>query len=90
MKKGSELSLMSTQRNGPCNTLKQSKTQFYVCVRLRDDWGGDPFMVERINTGGIKDAHKKLKEAIDKYGPTHKVVIEPVQWEVYPEEGERT
>ena len=67
---------------------RQSKIDFYVCVRLRDELGADTLMIERIPTSGIKDAHKELKSAIDKYGPTHKVVIEPAEFDIYSEEGE--
>ena len=72
--------------NGPCNRYRQSKTGFYVCVRLRDGWGGDPFMVKRIAATGIKDAYKALTDAIDKYGPTHKVVIEPAEFGIYTDD----
>ena len=72
--------------DGPCNRYKQSKTGFYVCVRLSDGCGGDPWMVERITAVGIKDAYKALTDAIDKYGPTHKVVIEPAEFVAAGEE----
>jgi len=62
---------------------RQSKNEFYVCVRLRDEHGGDPLMIERIPATSIRNAHKKLKDAIDKYGPTHKVVIEPAEFAIY-------
>jgi hypothetical protein len=64
----------------PYDRLLQSKTQFYVCVRLRDSFGGDPWLVERIVAGGGPSVViKALTDAIDKYGPTHKCVIEPVE-----------
>lgn len=72
--------------------LRQSKTQFYVCVRLRDKHGGDPWLIERIAVSGgphrahAADAIGALAGAIEKYGPTHKCVLEPAEFETHREE----
>ena len=71
-------------------TLRQSKKAFCVCVRLRDGCGGAPWVIERIAAVGIKNTYKALTDAIDKYGPTHKVVIEPAEFVAAGEEGEET
>ena len=62
--------------------IQQSKTDFYVCIRSRDARGA---LVARWPQGGlgayggIKAAHKGLTEAIERYGPEYRCVIEPVE-----------
>tara|TARA_Y100000034_G_C6819851_1_gene369118 strand:- start:158 stop:421 length:264 start_codon:yes stop_codon:yes gene_type:complete len=66
------------------NTYKQYPDDLYVCVRLRDDWGGDPDMIERLGPFTWKEARVALKKAVEKYGPRHKCVLEPVERAVFP------
>ena len=60
--------------------LSQSKNDFYVCVRLRDEYGSGSYLVQRLGAFDINKAHSALKSAIEEYGTNHRVVIEPVEY----------
>ncbi len=67
----------------------QSKNEFYVCIRPRNEIGHDSgtgLTARWPKSGfgafqGIEAAHAAYCEAIDEYGPEYRVVIEPVESE---------
>jgi len=63
--------------------IRQSRTEFYICVRLRET---DTLEVRLPKgTGAYKwaKAINALREAIAEYGPAYKCVMEPVEYEVH-------
>ena len=74
-----ELNEIIKLANRPNKIVKivQSQDTFFVCIRIRNDWGVPYSLVERIGPLEIKEAHQKLSNSIDTYGPNYEVVIEP-------------
>ena len=55
----------------------QDPKKVYVCVRKRQPFTS---LVERIGPFSSKKGIEEMVKAIEKYGPSHKVVIEPIEY----------
>ena len=60
--------------------LYQSKTDVYVVIRLRDP----ETCIARLGAFSMDAAGAQLAKAIEQYGPNHKVVLEPVEFNSPP------
>tara|TARA_Y100000296_G_C5030742_1_gene184697 strand:- start:217 stop:492 length:276 start_codon:yes stop_codon:yes gene_type:complete len=58
----------------------QDPKNVYVCIRKRGPYGSDPNLTDRLGPFSTREGMKEMAKAVEKYGSTYKVVIEPVDY----------